>query len=527
VSEKETFEYVIVGSGVAATTVARKLLRKRPGASILVLEAGPRIPAKVRRHWWDHAVLNRQPYTSTYDNETKGDKEFESSSVGNTRWGFRESRVRAYGGSTMHWGGWCLRFKPEDFKVKSATGEGGDWPFSYDDLEPHYAEAEQFLSVCGDADEGWMPRSTPYPLPPFWWTESDGEMIEGFLRNGIKPGKMPVARYRKCMTTGTCKYCPIGGRFTAQSVLDELETDPRHTGLQVRTGAVATRLLLADRRRVSGVRYLDTTTRVETEVAAHRVIVCAGAYETPKLLLLSADPVNWPHGLGNDHDQVGRYIVTHSMLTVRGTYRPNDKPHWLQEYDFPTLMSRSWDTPEHQQRGKVFLFKDRRVPGADLAAMMIAGKSRAQIDKDLRLSRFTELQAFIEEKGQPGNRVMLGEGEGKYGLRGTTVHFDRSARVKENAQYWLGRMAQVLAGMKYSDFVYTVQDPRGDHSTGTCRMGETPEQSVTDRDLRVHEMENLYLCSNAVFPSAAAVNPTLTLTALAMRLGDHLNGTAP
>jgi choline dehydrogenase-like flavoprotein len=64
---------------------------------------------------------------------------------------------------------------------------------------------------------------------------------------------------------------------------------------------------------------------------------------------------------------------------------------------------------------------------------------------------------------------------------------------------------------------------RADHAACTCRMSDDPRQGVTDRNLRVHGVDNLYVCSNAVFPNIGSVNPTLTLTALALRLGEHLN----
>lgn len=76
----------------------------------------------------------------------------------------------------------------------------------------------------------------------------------------------------------------------------------------------------------------------------------------------------------------------------------------------------------------------------------------------------------------------------------------------------------------YKTIVPSVEGAAGFHASGTCRMAATPDQGVTDGDLRVHGMENLYVLSNAVFPSVGAVNPTLTLVALAFRLADHLDG---
>jgi choline dehydrogenase-like flavoprotein len=60
------------------------------------------------------------------------------------------------------------------------------------------------------------------------------------------------------------------------------------------------------------------------------------------------------------------------------------------------------------------------------------------------------------------------------------------------------------------------------HHIGTCRMGEDPKTSVVDRDLRVHSSPNLFVCGAETFVTGAAVQPVLTITALAHRLADHL-----
>ena len=126
----------------------------------------------------------------------------------------------AYGGSTLHWGAWCLRYKPEDFRLRTNTGEGADWPISYDDLDAVLLPGRAVpLGLRRRSDESWNQhrKDQPYPRPHFAWTAADGVMIEAFQRCGIEPGKMPIARYRKCMTTGTCKYCPFGSRFSAST----------------------------------------------------------------------------------------------------------------------------------------------------------------------------------------------------------------------------------------------------------------------------------------------------------------------
>ena len=512
---KKDYEYIIAGSGVAGITVAKNILESDPSASILMLEAGPEIKAKDRRFWWNYVTNAKTPYSFTYD------QKWENKSVGNTNYLSEGVRVKAYGGSTMHWGAWCLRFKEEDFNLFTNTGEGADWPIKYDDLEPYYGLAENYLSVCGDDSENWTRRSTPYPAPPFEWSEPDGEVIKAFRNLGIKPGKMPIARYRKCMTTGTCKYCPLGSRFNAQYVLDELRENPNYVNFKIQTNSPVTKVIASSKKQVDGIEYLDTISGESKVVFGDSVIVCTGAYEVPKLLMNSTSQY-WHHGIGNDYDLLGRFVISHSMLMATGT-SPSNPKGWYQEYDFPTLMSRTYDTEKDQKHGKILLFKNRVLPNTDIAQLMIDGLTKPEIDQKVNGPMSFQLQAFMEEKGRFHNRLKAAPGKDRFGLPKTVIDFNRTEQDAKDAQINLDRMSEVLLemGLKIEEKPY-VQDPGGHHTTGTCRMGQTEEDSVLDKDLKVHGMNNLYVCSNGAFPTGSAVNPTLTLTALAIRLSEHL-----
>lgn len=512
----EHFRYVFIGSGVAGATVAKRLLEREPATSILMLDAGPYVKPKDRRYWWDYIIFGRKPYDYCYDIQG------ENTTVGDINWGYAGARVMAYGGSTLHWGAWCLRYKPEDFQLRTNTGEGADWPISYDDLEGYYYEAEHFLSVCGDARESWNHHRAhqPYPRPPFEWTAADGVMLEAFEDVGIEPGKMPIARYRKCMTTGTCKYCPFGSRFSAQLVLDELRADPRYCNFEQRCNAPVSTISSGPKNRIESIEYVDTTTGERRKVHADTFIVCSGTLESAKLLMRSVDG-NWENGIGNDHDLVGRFIVSHSFLRVKGSTTTNPE-HWVQEYDFPTLMSRTYDSEAFQKEGKIFLFKNRVLPNIDVAQLMIDGRSQQEIRNILAGPMEMELQAFYEEKGAYENRVVARPGTNRFGLPLTEIRYKRNTTFPERATKRLNLMQAVLEKMNYSIAYAMWDDPGGHHATSTCRMAETPEEGVTDRNMKVWGTDNLYVCSNAAFPTCTAVNPTLTLTAMSMRLGDHL-----
>jgi choline dehydrogenase-like flavoprotein len=60
------------------------------------------------------------------------------------------------------------------------------------------------------------------------------------------------------------------------------------------------------------------------------------------------------------------------------------------------------------------------------------------------------------------------------------------------------------------------------HQCGTCRFGTDPKSSVLDLNCRAHDVDNLYVVDSSFYPSSAALNPTHTLLANALRVGDHL-----
>ena len=277
---------------------------------------------------------------------------------------------------------------------------------------------------------------------------------------------------------------------------------------------------MSSKKRARGVEFLDAATGVTKTAFADTVVICSGSYESPKLLMLSKSNY-WPDGVGNDHDLVGRHLISHSMLAVRGE-TPRNEECWYQEYDFPTLMSRTYDSPAYQKDGKIMIFKNRAVPAIDFAGLMAKGLRREKIVEILTGRRLMEMQAFLEEKGKFENRLKIGPGKNRFGLPNTIVDFNRTPKDNENAQSRLTLMSKVITTMNYKLIHTSVDNPGGHHTTGTCRMGKTPEIGVVDENLRVHETDNLYVCSNATFPTGSAVNPTLTLTALTMRLADHL-----
>jgi choline dehydrogenase-like flavoprotein len=179
----------------------------------------------------------------------------------------------------------------------------------------------------------------------------------------------------------------------------------------------------------------------------------------------------------------------------------------------------------------------------DIAKHMIAGKNRQEIDELIAGPRTMQLSAFMEEMGQYDNRFSIGEGTTEFGLPRTRIEFSHPPDFRERAWKNIELMTEIIEEMGYvvdkridkskrgwerhlGDYPNQVDrqigDQDGHHTSSTCRMGKHAKEGVVDADLKVFGTDNLYVCSNAVHPTCAAVNPTLTLVAVTLKLTDHL-----
>lgn len=534
-------DVLIIGSGVAAAALADRLLQADPNRDILILEAGTQVKMQDPALWDDFMVnggaYSKLPYYKYNDlNYPERDAPGENLNIGATVVPLAGARVMTYGGSTIHWGGWSFRLKAEDFKLKSNTGQGADWPIDYTELEPFYNQAECYIGVSGDSENQDPPRSAPYPFPAFPYTLEDQPAYSAMSALGMNTAHVPIARHgitnttsrhAPCKTTGTCKYCPFGARYAAPNFLNDMTNWGNSPRFRVMDNCVVEAVVMSSKHRASGVTCLDKMTGEQLTIAAETVIVAGGAIESPKLLLRSCSPY-WPNGVGNDHDLVGRYFITHPYFVFTGTIDSN--PARLQsEMDFPTLCSRYFDSPQEQAKGKFILVNPPSsftplVNGKTLsiARMMQNGMLRQEIENAVKGPAQVQLHGMVEIPSVYQNRVMNLDIRNRIGLQETIVDYSQ-------ADDFNNRMLEIGAhvGKIFEEMGVKPSGPpsiswRADHSACTCRMADNEHEGVIDKDLKVFGVDNLYVCSNAAFPNTGAINPTLTLTALALRLGEHL-----
>ncbi|HBB33505.1 MAG TPA: GMC family oxidoreductase [Cyanobacteria bacterium UBA8803] len=534
----DNFETIIIGSGVAATALTYRLLCKNPNASILILEAGQKVKMQDAAIWQDYILSGKLPYEKYYDLDYPDrDRPGENINAGKTTVPLMGSRVITYGGSTIHWGGWSFRLKPEDFRLYSNTGSNLDWPFNYNELEPYYCEAEHYIGVSGDSEDPTVPRSQTYPFSAFPYTWEDKPVAEAMRASGIAYSHLPIARrgitntvsrHAPCQTTGTCKYCPFGARFSANNFLDDMLDSGSFPNLEVRLNSVVEKVVMSECGNIAkGVAYFenDNKTRNNTNTLyaeAERIIIAAGTIESSKLLLRSKYDKFWRNGIGNDRDLVGANLVTHPYFIFTGQRAKNSQLE-QSEMNFPTLCSRHFDSEEEQAEGKFILINPPSSPKINLLSKMQAGLNYADINNYIEGENWIELHGMVEIFSERNNRISNFDKINKMGMPQTLVDFSQSYDFDRRMKYIQKQVKKIFNAMDASLIGKPSISWRADHAACTLRMSDSETFGVTDPDMRVHGVDNLYVCSNASFPSTGAVNPTLTLTALALRLGDHLN----
>ena len=506
----------IIGAGLAGHTVAQRLAAA--GIRVVLLEAGGASPEDRSQ-----SIYNARMARLNHD-------------------GTHQGRFRLLGGSTTRWGGQLLPYTPEIFSP-TAHMVSPAWPLSMDDIAPYYPEAQNLLG----ADE------LPYDAEPF---------LRAFHRT-IPPllDEMPELRTRfsKCAPFSRRNVGTTLGRSLAQ-----------HPSASLYLHANLTELLLTpggDRIEAALVRnYAGRAFRFE----ADHFILSSGTIETSRLLLCSRSVA--PSGVGNAHDQVGRYFHDHLSLpsailtgSARKLFLRSFGPFLFRRTahtakfeaslklrerlnllsvmahiiihepeDSGVSVARSMLRTVQRRNLKAMLFRElSRVPRA-VEDLSLLGYT-ALVEKRRHASSRAAVTLCIDSEQMPlaDTRVRLDEELDSLGMPKTVVDWAVSKTDLHTLTTFAGflrdRFAELsLSGVDWHPEIFEegceisgISDTY--HPMGGCRMGTDPRESVVDPNLTVHGVANLSIASAAVYPAGGSSNPSFTLIALALRLADRLS----
>jgi choline dehydrogenase-like flavoprotein len=506
------YDAVIVGSGFGGSLIAHTLVNA--GLDVLMLERGDWVE-RGPHNWEQDASVDLTPFYTTempYRVLAGGNKDVMGA-------------YSCVGGPSVFYGGVSMRFREADFKAdpEIVGDSSAAWPFGYSELEPYYARAEHLLGVAGEAGEDPTEphRSGPYPHRFNGLSATSRRIADAARSLGLNPFRMPLAiNFRDddgraaCVACTTCDTfaCAIGAKNDlATGVLPDLIA----RGLELQPNTVATRLEV-DRGRITSVACHDKRTGESRRVRGSLVFVCAGAIGSPHLLLASGLEELSPAG-----HTIGRYLMRHCNAIVFGFFlrhpnKPAEFHKQLAIHDF------YFGHPEVETPvGKLGSMQQLQSPPVGLVKAMLPWPVGQLLSPGVK--RLTGLLVMAEDVPQVGNGVALDPSgqKDRYGVPRLTITHHYADRDLAACNALTGQAKRVLraAGGLFS-YVHHIRT--FSHAVGTVRMGDDPGTSALDPYCRFRGVENLYVVDGSFMPTSAGLNPSLTIAATALRVGEHV-----
>jgi choline dehydrogenase-like flavoprotein len=403
-----------------------------------------------------------------------------------------------FGGGSNCWWGCTPRMLPEDFALQTTYGVGTDWPFSYSDLESYYCIAEEWMGISGynGAQPAW--RSRPYPLGPHRLNAPDEVLHKAYPDTFIP---QPTARASqnikggrgKCCANGTCSTCPVDAKFTIHNSFGTPYEDPRvQLLLQSPVRTIRLGATTAD-----GVQY-QSSDGAEHTAFGNLIAIGANALFTPQLLEAS----------GDSHTQLGKGLVEQVGVNVEVLL------DGLDNFSGSTSLTGNGYmlyAGAHRATKAAALIQTINVPQRPLR--MERGKWRQKMEIQVTFEDLRQAKNHVRAETESAKPVTRFEGISAYTQRGL-------AELDQD-------LNRVLSPLPVENIqVLEVTQTEG-HIMGTTMMGTDPLLSVADHAGVHHRYRNLVLLGSGLFPTAAPANPTLTLSAMAIRTADWLQSSDP
>ena len=486
-------DVLIVGSGMGGATLAAGLAPT--GARILILERGEQLPDTPETR--DARAIFQRGFYRPQETWTGGDGA-----------PFNPGHYYYVGGNTKFYGAVLMRYRAEDFRpIAHREGTTRGWPFDYQELEPWYGRAEALYRVRGalSGDPTEPRHSTPYSFAPVPDEPAIARARARMASVGLHPSALPLgvdieAWLKRAPTPWDAFPDARTGKMDAETC--GLASALTHANVTLRTGARVERLILApDGKRIEGAQYRSGgETRV---VKAKTVVLAAGAVKSAELLLRSAE-----RGVANRSGMVGRNFMNHNLSAVIGI-----DPRTVNDSVYQKTLAINdfylGDGNGGPPLGNIQLLG--RVSGAILKANI---PSVPEFILNCISSHSVDWLAMSEDLPNPESRVTL-DGE--------------CVRLDWKRSNWAAHLALVaklrerLRAAGYPIVLTHAFDRRTpSHQCGTVRIGLDAATSPLDPYCRAWEHPNLFVVDASLLPTSAAVNPSLTIAAQALRVADHI-----
>ena len=505
-ADSDEVDLVVVGCGAGGATLIQRMTRR--GWRVAGLDAGP---------FWDPDadwVSDEAGSHHLYWTEPRVIDGADPVPLGSNNSG------RGVGGSMIHYAGYTPRFHPSDFVTWTVDGVGADWPIGYTDLRPYYQQIEEELPVAGQDWPWGDPHSYPHRPHP---VGGNGEVfLRGASKAGIEarvgPVAIPNGRFGNrshCIYRGFClQGCKVNAK--ASPLITHIPDALAH-GAEIRPDSMVTGIEVDERTgRAVGVHYMRGG--VPRFQRASAVAIAGYSIETPRLLLNSASR-RFPEGLGNDFDQVGRYLMVQGAPQTAGRFDAEVRMYKAPPPEVSSEQFYETDPAKPYQRG----FAIQTVSPLPITwAEHVAAQGHWGADLRRYMSDYVHwacLGALCEFLPQAGNRVTLDSERDRYGLRVARFTYSQCENDSQLMRAAQGVMEQILHAAG-ADEVITID--RFAHLVGGARMAADERHGVVNGDCRMFAVPNLYITDGSVLPTQGSANPALTIMAVAARAADRM-----
>ena len=536
---KKIYDVIVIGTGAGGGMAINTLCKA--GLSVCALNGSRRLDPKkdFRNHKQTYDLPFRgfgnpekaKHYIGYMDNEFgEGiwEHDIAFTTAPGTDWTWR--RCFAVGGKTNFWGRSSARFSDIDFKAASRDGYDVDWPITSEEIGPYYSRVERMIGVASTVQNRPSNPDGEY-LPPM-----NFRCVDRILEAGAKKINVPylpdrIAQLTRnlnghpaCHYCGNCTNgCDTGSFFSSPWFL--LPEAEKSGLLDLRTNALAKKILTNSEGLASGVAYIDRDTKQEVEVYGKAVVVAASCIESARIILNS--------GIANSSGQAGKNLCDHLYGTTARGYLPQ----LLGQPSFPDNVSEStiawlprWQNLDNPHQEKFIrgysVYPDGGCAGFPGYFDTIPGFGR-NFKREIKRRYPTSVGFYcqIPTQRSDDNYIDIDPNvKDIYGIPVARIHFawDKNTLLMwEHAKHTTDQLIRASGG-EYLGAGEIDTPGTSLHETGTLRMGNDPKKFVTGRFGRTHDVRNLYICDASVFPNCTDKTTTLSILAFSLRSSEHL-----
>jgi len=523
----ERADVVVIGSGAAGAALTWSLAQN--GAKVVCLEQGDWVKRDLMASGrTDFETSQRRGPDSLFPSVRQRPEDYPVVTEG----GLRPDQVLMFngvGGTTVHWEGHFPRMHPSDFRVRSLDGVADDWPLRYEDLERYYDLNDRHIGVSGRAGDPANPPRAERPTPPLPLGARGRTVARGFEKLGWHwwPSDNAILSRdydgrKACDFRGRCNFgCARRARAST-----DVTYWPKalRAGAELRTWARVREITVDERGRAKGIVYHDRSGQTHEQLA-RVVVVCANGVGTPRLLLHSRSRL-FPEGLANSSGQVGRNYMAHPSRFVEGVFEDRIDGH-VGVTSNPLFSHQFYETDPSRGfvRGYSLVVYGPMGPlsqaWGDVEPVPWGAGHHREMRR--RWGHTIGIAVMAEDLPEETNRVTLDpEARDSSGIPAPRVRYAFGKNSLEMLEHGARAARQALEAAGAVQTRDTGGPSVFAHLMGTARMGHDPRRSVVDAWNRAHDVPNLYVVDGSSFTTSAAVNPTSTIGALALRAADGI-----